>query len=242
MKVTNTNSLSLSKRMKTLADMATGDCVADIGCDHAFVSMYLILENKAKKVIAMDVNEGPLLIAKANIKKFQLEDRIDTRLSNGFEKLKSNEADTAIIAGMGGLLMVDILKAGKIHTDNGVQLILQPQSDIKSVRECIEEIGYVIIDEDMIVDENKYYTIIKAIKDKNEISKARCKEYELAYGRILIQQKNEVLVGFLKEELLKYIDIINKLSNGNTNSQLERLLEIKKEIDLINEALNALDV
>ena len=93
-------SIKLSKRMKCIVDMVTpGRVVADIGCDHGYISIYLVEKGIAKKVYAMDVAEGPLGIARSNIESRALSDKIETRLSNGFEALEAGESDCAVIAG-----------------------------------------------------------------------------------------------------------------------------------------------
>ncbi len=102
--------IELSKRMYMVASMVDkGGSVADIGCDHAYVSIYLIEQNIAAKVIAMDVRTGPLDIAKKNINSHGLSDKIEVRLSDGLEKLSIGEVNTVIIAGMGGQLIIDII-------------------------------------------------------------------------------------------------------------------------------------
>ena len=101
----------LSDRMKRIADMVTpGRVTADIGCDHGLVSAYLVDMGICPKVYAMDVAEGPLESAKKNTREFS--DRIELRLSDGFEALEKGETDCAIIAGMGGHLVLSILEGG----------------------------------------------------------------------------------------------------------------------------------
>ena len=103
--------LSLSKRMEAVVNMVSPQsfAIADIGCDHAYVSIALRQRRMAQKVIAMDVRKGPLAIAKNNVMQYGLEDTITLRLSDGLEQLQPNEVGTIIIAGMGGLLMMRIL-------------------------------------------------------------------------------------------------------------------------------------
>lgn len=98
--------MQLSIRMQAVADMVTpGGKVADVGTDHGYVPIYLIEQNKAFHAIAMDVRKGPLARAGENIVRFGCSGRIETRLSDGLERLEPNEADTVIIAGMGACLL-----------------------------------------------------------------------------------------------------------------------------------------
>jgi len=226
--------IKLSKRMQTVADMVNGKSVADIGCDHAFVSIYLIQSKKTENVIAMDVKDGPVSIAKDNIKMHGLQDYISVRLSNGFSAVNVGEIDCAIIAGMGGRLIVDILKAGVCHTDNGINLVLQPQSDIDEVRRYLYEISYDITEEQMMIEEGKYYTIIKAEPSDNVVEYT---EAELLYGRYLLNTKNETLMQYLQDSKKKNCMIEESLRLVHTDSSDNRLHELKHENAIIDLAL-----
>ncbi len=122
--------IELSLRMKTVADMVKpGGRVCDIGCDHAFVSIYLVANGISDRVIASDVRTGPCAIARDNIARWNMTDRIDLRLGNGLATISPGEVDSIIIAGMGGILITDILEAGMDVVQSAGQLVLQPQSE-----------------------------------------------------------------------------------------------------------------
>src|SRR5699024_7353656 len=105
--------MELSKRLNAVASLVTdGYRLADIGTDHAYIPIFLVSTGKIPAAVAMDVNRGPLLRAEENIRTYGLEKRIATRISDGFAALEKNEADSAVIAGMGGLLTIRILKEG----------------------------------------------------------------------------------------------------------------------------------
>ena len=229
--------IKLSPRMQAVADMACGKTVADIGCDHAFVSIYLVSQKFFDKAVAMDVKKGPLLIAEKNIELYGVSDKVDIRLSDGFEKLDKGEADTAIIAGMGGELMVDILRRGSLHTNNGISLVLQPQSEPEKVRKYILDIGYKITDEVMLIDEEKYYVVIRADK----CDKFGDKPYsyvELLYGRILIEKKDIILKEYLDKQLDKNNKLILSLEAAGTEHALRKIEELKQEESYIKDVLN----
>ena len=146
------------------ASMVTpGSRVADIGCDHAHTGIWLIQNGIASKVIAMDVRKGPLEKAHENLKLYGLEGTIETRLSDGLEKLNEGEADTVIIAGMGGTLTVEILKKGLEKIAAARELILQPQSDIGMVRRFLRENGFSITQEKMCKEDGKFYNSMRAV-------------------------------------------------------------------------------
>ena len=100
----------LSKRMQAVAALVQNTtCLADVGCDHGYVPIYLIQSECIGHAIAMDVNRGPLLRAEEHIREVHLEDYIETRLSDGLTALAPSEADGVVIAGMGGALTKRIL-------------------------------------------------------------------------------------------------------------------------------------
>ena len=105
--------MQLSKRLQALADLVSQDHVlADVGCDHGYIPVFLIQNQRRPKAIAMDIGEGPLKRAQENIRSYGLEGYIETRLSDGLSKLQPGEADTILISGMGGPLMEKILTEG----------------------------------------------------------------------------------------------------------------------------------
>lgn len=144
-----------------LNDIDKKTVVADIGCDHGYVSIYLVESGIASRAIAMDVRKGPLSGALNNIHDFGFSDHIKTRLSDGLKALEPGEADAIIIAGMGGKLMMRILEEGD-PVALGVHFgVLQPQSDFDEFRKYLRDKGYVILDEKIVFDDGKYYFPMK---------------------------------------------------------------------------------
>lgn len=228
--------VKLSKRMRAFADMVDENRVADIGCDHAFVSVYLAATGKAKRVIALDVRKGPLGIAEDNIKSYGMEKIIDVRLSNGFDKLNVGEADCAIIAGMGGDLMVNILSKAKAHMEAGIHLVLQPQSEPWKVRKFLYNSGYEIIKEDMVLDEGKYYVMFKAIPAEEDV--LIYNQHELVYGRLLLKSRHPVLKEYIERNKKKNGELLSKLQHIHTDKSFLRRESLKKEIIFDGEALD----
>ena len=123
----------LSDRLKAVAEMITpGIPVADIGCDHAYLPIHLVKEGISPHVIACDINKGPVLRARENVKEVQLEDKIEVRQGNGLLAIEPGEAECVVLAGMGGPLMEDILTAGEEVLGRVSEIILEPQSDNQS--------------------------------------------------------------------------------------------------------------
>ena len=164
-------STDFTKRMITIANLAaTEGTVADIGCDHGLTGICLIESGKAEHVIAMDLRPEPLRRAKENAKSFGTSEKMEFRLSDGFEKLKEGESSTAIITGMGGRLIVKLLiNSGSILRD-GYRLILSPHTDIRYVREFLEKVYIDIYDEIYMEDEGIRYNIICAEASEKTVS------------------------------------------------------------------------
>ncbi|HHX11834.1 MAG TPA: SAM-dependent methyltransferase [Clostridiales bacterium] len=232
--------MELSKRLQAVADLVTsGNRVADVGCDHAYMSIYLAKRKSSPYVLAMDMNEGPLKRANNNIIKYGCQDLIKTRRSNGLEKVEIAEVDTVLIAGMGGMLIVEILSQDMDITKSMKELVLQPQSDINIVRRLLADISYSIIEENMVMEDGKYYVMMKAVPNNtvNESSfELTYKEHEY-YGRMLLESKHPVLKTFLYKERNKCNRIISNLKDNLKVEALERRKEIIQKLELIEKAL-----
>ena len=225
--------MQLSQRLSSVASMVTaGNCLADVGTDHGYVPIYLYERNIIPHAIAMDVNKGPLERAALHIAESGMKDAIETRLSDGLTALKIGEADSIVIAGMGGPLMIRILSAYPEVTDSAKELILQPQSDIAEVRIWLYEQGYEIIEEHMVYEDGKYYPMFKAVKNSEarKLSFLECK-----FGNLEVLAEKDVLKEFVLRELSNKRSILQKLSEEATEKSRERAEEIKKMIEELEE-------
>lgn len=252
--------IKLSKRLQTVADMVTkGSIVADIGTDHGYLPIYLVQNNISEQVIAMDVNKGPLSKASNNIKQLHLENKIDTRLSDGLINLNKEEAQTVTICGMGGKLIAKILENGKDKITQKNELIISPQSEIQQFREYLLQNDYRIIKEEMLIDDGKFYVIIKcklqpeikqpeAGKSETRQSKARqCESSQsksrypdvyLKYGKYLLEHKSDILKEYLKKEQKSYLKIRENVDHCNSELAEERMKQIDYELRCIEEGLS----
>ena len=150
----------ITPRLEAIIKHVSGKKIADIGTDHAYIPIYLIENSLAGYVIASDINKGPLLIAGDNIKNHNLTGKIETRLGGGLSVLKENEADTIIIAGMGGILISKIIDAD-IETAKKSNLILQPMNAQYELRKYLLSHDFKITNEDIAVEGFKVYNIIE---------------------------------------------------------------------------------
>ncbi len=167
------NHLDLSQRLAAVGDFVPESArLADIGSDHAYLPVALILRGKIEYAVAGEVVQGPYESARKQVKKDGLEDRITVRLANGLDAIQPQDGITAVtIAGMGGSLIRDILEAGKLNQRLSGQerLILQPNIGERTLRSWLQENQYKIQSEKILEENKKIYEIIVAEKNKNQL-------------------------------------------------------------------------
>lgn len=229
--------MQLSMRLTAIAEMVTeGNRLVDVGCDHGYLPVYLVLNKKIPCALAMDVRKGPLSRAEEHIAEYGLSDYIKTRLSDGLENLKPGEGDTLVIAGMGGLLMERILTDGALLLAGFRELILQPQSDLAHFRSFIHEIGWEIAEEKMIFEDGKYYPMMRVVPKETLLAEPYTPVEEY-FGRFLLKEKNPVLLQFLKREMRICEEILAKLNEASEGIARERRIEIVEKQQMILEAM-----
>lgn len=228
--------IELSKRLQAVADLVSpGMRLADIGTDHAYIPIYLMENEKIPQAIAMDINKGPLERAEKHIKVHGLEDQIQTRLSDGMTKLQAGEADSAVIAGMGGALMIKILEEGRETALQLQELVLQPQSELEKFRMYLLENGYRVLAEDMVYEGGKYYPMMKV--KPGEMMRESWKPEELEYGKYLLATAHPVLKQFLEREIQICHGVLESLAKQNTERAKERCEEIEAQIQHVQHIL-----
>ena len=224
--------LKISDRLATIAGLIPkGAHLVDIGTDHGYVPIWLLQNGLISSAIAMDVNKGPLARAKENRDRYGFTDVMDLRLSNGFEKLKSGEGDSVLIAGMGGPLMIRIIEEGRENASSIQTWVLQPQSEIPSVRRYLHEHHFDIVDEIMLKDEGKYYMAMKAIPGET----VPWTPIEYLFGKFLLERKNPVLDEFITKETAVYERIQKQLKDTH-QIESERYQEVCDYLVSLNEA------
>ena len=238
--------VKISNRLTTAAALVTqGYTLADVGTDHGYIPIYLLQQKKIPAAIAMDINEGPLERAKEHIALYGLQAYIQTRLSDGVAALKPGEVEAVLIAGMGGGLVMHILKDGEKVCQSANELILQPQSEIERVREFLREEGYTILAEDMVYEDGKFYpmmkvqyqgksaqkyaeesqTTFKALSTAENVEELKLSDL---YGGLLLQNRHPVLKTFLEKEKLIYTGIKENLAKQPASEKIRtRLAEVE---------------
>lgn len=239
--------IKLSKRLQAIADMVTeGHTLADIGTDHGYIPIYLVQAGKIPWALAMDVNTGPLERAREHICRMNLADKIEVRLSDGFEALKRDEANCAVVAGMGGALMLRILREGADTIAGMKELILQPQSEIASVREEIRRMGFEIRDEDMVKEDGKYYPIMRIVPAQNKdvcvYGDGTCIDQEHIliedmFGPVLLKKKHPVLLEWIGREK----NICEKILTKLPADEKARRKEVEEKVGLLDRVVSLMN-
>lgn len=234
----------LSRRLQAVAALAEpGKTAADIGCDHGYVSIWLIRQGIFSKMIAMDVRPGPLEAAGKNVSLYRMEDAVELRLSDGLRMLETGEADSMICAGMGGALICRILENDPEKAEAMKQIILQPQSEVFLVRRFLRQHGYAIVKEDMVKEDGKYYPMFRAVRQEEQakLTADRQDIYD-AYGRLLLEERHPVLYEWLLHEQAVTCDILcglqktagtehNTAAGGRRNRRLSELHKKRLRIE-----------
>ena len=248
------NRYNLSKRLLKVASLVEPAAfLADIGCDHGFLAISLVKSGKIKKAFCSDINEGPLKRASEHIKEFCLEDKISTCLSDGLLSIKDKyddyPFDTAVICGMGGLMGVKIIHEADEFFRRMNVFYIQLQSDIELVRIYLKRSGYQILFEDMVLEDGKYYTVMKVknVSDESEISKMNFDEVPAilkeSYEKTDIKDCLDLKYPYYEDMDKKTYEsfLLFLINNYETiKSYLpedsDRLPVINKELEIMNEA------
>ena len=245
--------MELSKRMLAVAQMVSpGGVACDVGCDHGYVPIYLIQQKICKKVIAMDVGMGPLSRAQEHIRDCGLEAYIETRLSDGVEALLPGEAQSVMIAGMGGRLVRKILSEGGEKIEALRELILQPQSELTQVRIFLRREGFLLLDEDILYEDGKYYPILKAVYAPKEAGEQALELYGTEdgdtlqkrageqYGPLLLKKAHPVLQQYLLWEQRHEEEIRARLQQEDGERCRQRLKTLQEREALRRYALSGI--
>lgn len=149
----------LSPRLQSVADLVPqGARFADVGTDHAYLPVWLILNGTVHQAIASDLREGPLENARQTAKRYGISNKVSFRLCDGLTGLKPNEADTIAIAGMGGETIADILSAATWTAEGNHRLILQPMTAHPELRTWLDGHGFQIEREILTCEEKALYS------------------------------------------------------------------------------------
>lgn len=201
------------KRLEAICSfLSIEDKVIDIGCDHAYVPIYMAKKG-TQKLLATDIHPNALKVAKENIVKNHLEEVIQTSLSDGLDEVDTTGYDTIVIAGMGANTILNILD-NKPKLVPIKKIILQANNDLEHLRFMMMKQHFYLEKECILKDKNHYYTVMCYKKGEQTLS-----EEELFLGLYDKHYKEYYL--FLKK---KYMDILKKSKNEDIKRKLKYVL------------------
>lgn len=221
----------ISKRLRKILEIIPkSKILADIGTDHGYIPVEAVKNNIAIKAIASDISHGSLSKAINEIRKNNLEKKIDARLGSGLEVLLVDEADTVVIAGMGGILICDILE-NEYHTrfqSSHPLLILQPVQFPEKLREYLYKNGFEISAEELIEDEGKIYHII--VSRYRDLKPQIKEEHVYELGEINIKQNSELLMILINRKIKKNMSILESMEKAENEDTSQKKLVLLSQI------------
>lgn len=231
--------MKLTPRLKAAADMVgTTPCVADIGTDHGYIPVYLALSGKAGRIIASDINSGPLGTARRNAARSGVSDKIEFMLTDGMKGMDGLGIETAVIAGMGGENIAAILDAAPWVKEQGIRLVLQPMTKTGFLSNRLDDSGYAITDEVLVKDGGRIYPVLQVSAGK---SRAPLSCAQIYADRILLEKRDPLLPEYLDRligSFTKRLEGMDRASEevrvdlyDHTRLALDGFIRMKKETE-----------
>lgn len=216
------------KRLQEIANqIENANVVADIGADHGYLTKMLIEQGRAKHVIATDISSQSLQKTENLAKHFCFDGKIETRVGNGLVPiLKSDKVDVSVIAGMGGYEIIKILSSQDLK--NIKNFVFQPAQNTPNLRQFLTENGFEIVYDEMVKDQKKFYSTIKAVKTSKNKKLQKC---QILFGISCQNSKNPDLFEYLQDFVLKRQTLLcQNIETEKIHEELETALELLKQI------------
>lgn len=225
----------LSFRLKAIVTMVPeSETVADIGCDHGKVAVWLLKNKKAKYAVCGDISGRSLDKARKLVASKGFKDAVSLREGSGFDVLDLGEAQIAVVAGMGGELITSILEKGKDKLPDTLVLSCNKGSGV--MRKWISENGFVIEDEDLVLENRHYYPVIRAKRgDSRPLT-----DMELEFGPIMLQKKPKLLKHYVSYRVDQTKTIRSKLQKTKAARKEQLISEIDERLKAYTEVLKCL--
>ena len=228
--------IKLSNRLQAVArQIPAGLRVADVGTDHGYLPVYLVVNDIAPKVIASDRGKRPLDSARQLISLLSLENQIDVRLGDGLSVLQPDEAEVICLAGMGGVAIKEIISAGLPLAQAAKRLVLQPQRNVPAVRRFLVANGFKIVAEDLAEDDGFYYEIIAVEPGLMELT-----EQEADFGPLLLRDGHPLFKDFLILKETDLTQLLAAMAYNNSKDSLQRKKQLEEEISRIGKLIGSL--
>ncbi len=208
--------IKISERLWEISNYVRDNCkIVDIGCDHGYLDIFLYENRENIHVLAVDINENALGEARKNIKALGLDDKIETRISDGLKSVSATEIDTIVISGLGAHTIVGILYNDTSKLENVRQIIVQCNTDIPFLRTKIVGLEYHIANEALVEDRGIIYTVIDFHKGKRKYRKK-----ELYFGPILLKTNGPLFQKKNEEDLAKLKHLLEVIPKKNVHHRL----------------------
>lgn len=225
----------LSFRLKAIVSMVPETkTVADIGCDHGKVAVWLLKNEKAKFAVCGDLSGHSLEKAHKLVSSKGLQNAVSLREGSGFDVVDAGEAQTAVVAGMGGELIASILEKGKEKLPDTLVLSCNKGSGV--LRKWLSENGFAIEAEDLVLENRHYYPVIRAIRGEGK----PLNDMELEFGPLMLEKKPKLLKYYVTDRIDKTKSIRGKLQKTEAVRKEELLAEIDERIKAYKEVLKCL--
>ena len=228
--------IELEIRLLMIAEMIPKcDVLCDIGTDHAYIPIYAAQKDLCRKIIATDIHEGPLRMARRNIENYDVSNMIETRIGDGLNCLYDHELDIVLICGMGGLTITEMLQLQKDKVNKCRQLIIQCMYADEMLRGYCYENGLDIVEERICMERNKLYTAMRITPGGQQ------KNLQPVFQHIshaLLEQETSLVLKYLDRRITRLTRVVHGRQNAKEcdseeirelNEIIERLKEFKAE-------------
>ena len=224
------NSPILTPRLTAAASFVRkNSVVADVGTDHAYLPIALVLGGISRSAIASDINEGPYMRALVNIRNYSLSGKITALCTPGLDGIEKYSPTDILICGMGGELIAAIIDAAPWTKSEKIRLVLQPMTHADTLRKYLLDNGFSIIDEKIAKEEKIYQIICAEYTGTTEIYS----ELELIFGKANIERGGEIFREFVAKQitiLKRIVEAKSKAKNSDTASEEEKLIALMEEL------------
>lgn len=228
----------LGSRLQAVADFIEVEkSFADIGTDHAYLPIYMVKENLAERSIACDVHQGPYEAAKKTVVKYGVMERVEVRLGNGLTALRPGEVEAAVIAGMGGITIIEILAKSPEVVGHLSSLVLQPQNAAEEVRRWLQKHAWAIFDETLAMEDERIYEILLA-KPGATLKPLEDILYDI--GPCLWQKRHPLLKRHIENLRGKVLRAMQGMKNSVTAMESEKYQQLKRKLAALEEKLECL--
>ncbi len=207
--------LNLEPRLMAVAGFVpAGRVVADIGADHAYLGIWLVLRGRVPKVVATEASAGPAQRALKNIRRYGVEDRVEVRVGSGLGVLCPGEAEVLVMAGMGGQTMISILESGGRVLEASKRLVLQPMTGAGKLRKWLVSKGFRFLDEVLVEEKGRFYEVICVEAGTERVDD----EILFEIGPVIWRKPDPLLRRFLRQKLSRYRQLL-KMTTTMANSE-----------------------